>query len=142
MWCPMANKIYRMDTRNTDNMEMRTFHCELAHRVQTEHRSRCPCCLKPMVRAKNKRGVADPRRDVRTVGHDKAIGFGGDIRSWVFICAACNKDQGARTFRAWSRALAQAGDTRATAVAALADTFDQHYRSSDDGRYIAAAAAE
>ena len=138
----MTVRNYRCHERTTDNMAMRTFHCDLAYKVQKEHRSRCPCCAKPMIRARNKRGVADPRRDVRTVGHDRPVGFGGDATSWVFICAACNKEQRARTFRAWALDLARQNDTRATAVAALADIFDQHYRSSDNGRHTSLAAAE
>lgn len=120
----------RYPMQNTENLEMRTFHCDLAYKVQEIHRSRCPCCSKPMVRSNNRRGKPDNRRDVRTVGHDKPVGYNGDPRNWVFICAACNKDQAARTFREWSRGLERAGDKRAAAVTALADIFDQHYKDT------------
>lgn len=131
---------YDLHAKDVTNMEMRTFHCDLAYKVQQEHRSRCPCCAKPMIRAAHRRGKNDARRDVRTVGHDQPVGFGGDHTSWVYICSACNKDQGARTFRVWSRALARIGDDRADAVAALADIFDQHYRSNAHAKRLSASA--
>lgn len=124
----MTWRRWQLHERDTTNLEMRTFHCDLADEVQAEHRSRCPCCARPMVRSKNRKGKADQRRDVRTVAHDKPVSYGGDHAVWVFTCLECNHQQGTLTFRQWARRLSLHGDSRAAAVAALADRIDEFNR--------------
>lgn len=105
------------------NVEMQVFHAELANRVRVVHGKRCPCCARVMVppgRTKQK-----ARRDLRTVAHDLAVGYGGDPTVWVFACFGCNHDQGMLTFRLWSQRLRMRGDERAGAVAALADMVEK-----------------
>lgn len=121
-----------MKDRDTVNVEMRTFHCDLATKLQVLHRTRCPCCSKVMVVPRKSSPASNRRRDLRTVAHDRPRGFGGDPTVWVYTCQDCNNGQGTRTFRAWAMSLDRMNDERATRVHALADIVDRHYQERSE----------
>ena len=106
------------------NHYVRMYHNQLADIVALEHRYRCPCCGHTMVTPRRDTPANNRRRDLRTVAHDKPVGFGGDPRIWVYACQGCNTNQAGLSFRSWSLLLRHRGDRRAAAVAALADRID------------------
>ncbi len=111
---------------DTTNLDVKTFHCDLAIAVEKAHRSRCPCCGNPMVTARRRNLQSKKRRDLKSVAHDAPHNLGGDATVWVYACRGCNSDQGPRTFRQWAGLLTLRQDPRAAMVAALADYIERY----------------
>lgn len=109
------------------NLEMRTFHTDLAVEVEKKFGSLCPCCRNPMVRPRKRNDTNRRRRDKISVAHDHAVSNGGSPQRWVYACQGCNTDQGSRSFKVWAASLRHADDRRAGFVAELADIIAAFY---------------
>lgn len=76
---------------------------------------KCPCCRTPMYRGRKGKKLHH-LRETPTMAHDVAVAYGGNPAVWLYACAACNSEQGARSFEQWAQALHERKDRRADHV--------------------------
>lgn len=86
--------------------------------VTKEYRTRCPCCLRPMLKMKEKASQRMPKTAL-TKGHVYSAANASTRDIWFRQCVECNHDQGAFELGAWATYLTRRGDRRAGHVVAL-----------------------